>query len=97
MTAAASSKGLAVRDPWPTSATFTLNDHPSLLAWSPDGDLLAAGSHAGDVIVTDPVAGSLATKMDHPGGALAASWAPHGLAIAAATTDGTVHVIRPQP
>jgi YD repeat-containing protein len=28
---------------------------------------------------------------------IALSWHPHGLAIAAATTDGTVHVIRPQP
>jgi WD40 repeat protein len=89
MSAVSAPATLSARNAWSTTSTFELADTPSVLAWSPDGGLLAAASLGGDAILADPTSGEAVATMDeHEGGVLCGQWTPDGRLFAAGGQDG---------
>ncbi|MEM9038684.1 MAG: hypothetical protein AAGD33_02185 [Actinomycetota bacterium] len=70
-----------------------LGDYLSALAVSPDGDLLVAGSLAGDVVLVETEGGAVVAKLhDHALGALAIDWSPDGERLVVGGQDAVARV-----
>jgi WD40 repeat protein len=71
----------------------SLSDHAPALAVSPDGNLLAAGTLGGEVVLIDAERGrTVRTLEGHVGGTLAAGFSPDGALLATSGVDGNVHL-----
>lgn len=69
-----------------------LDDYITILAISPQGDLLAAGSLAGDAVIAT-VDGRVVRRLaEHPMGVLSGAWTPDGERLAIGGQDGVVRV-----
>jgi WD40 repeat protein len=61
------------------------------VAWSPFGDLLAAGDFDGDITFFDPISGDILQKVgSHNRSISTLAWSPDGKMIASGSWDGTV-------
>jgi len=71
---------------------FGLGDFVTALALSPDGELIAAGSLAGDAVLLG-ADGMLVCKLsEHPMGVLSSAWSPDGSRLAIGGQDGMLRV-----
>jgi WD40 repeat protein len=69
-----------------------LGDFVSVLALSPDGDLLAAGSLAGDAVLATHDGELIRKLAEHPMGVLSGAWSPDGSRLAIGGQDGRTRV-----
>jgi len=75
-----------------TSWQLQLGDYVTALRVSPDGELVAAGSLAGDAVLVG-ADGSLISKLtEHSMGVLCAAWSPDSTRLAIGGQDGRVRV-----
>ncbi len=71
----------------------SLNEHVIALEWAPGGDLVAAASVAGPIVVIDGRTGDLRHELPgHGFGNLSLSWSPDGTCLATAGQDGKVRL-----
>jgi WD40 repeat protein len=73
-----------------TAWQLQLGDYVTTLALSPDGDLLVAGSLAGDAVLVTVDGSLVRTLTEHPMGVLSAAWSPDGTRLAVGGHDGRV-------
>jgi len=73
-----------------TAWQLHLGDYVTTLALSPDGDLLVAGSLAGDAVLVTVDGSLVRTLTEHPMGVLSAAWSPDGTRLAVGGHDGRV-------
>src|SRR5215204_2129987 len=70
-----------------------LDDHVIALAWSPDGEAIAAASVAGPIAVLDALTGeAVRTLPGHGFGTTAVAWRRDGSLLASAGQDGKVRL-----
>jgi WD40 repeat protein len=68
-----------------------LSDHVGVVAWSPAGDVIAAGSMGGEAVLVDAATGCARAQIaDHGLGVLDIAWSPDGARVASAGCDGRV-------
>lgn len=71
-----------------------LDDHIAVLAWSPDGGALLAGSLGGDAVILAGATGETEAKLaHHPLGVLSGSWHPSVGTVATGGQDGVVRLV----
>lgn len=74
----------------------TLEDYAIDLAWSPDGNLLAAAAQSGPVTILDAATGTVRHKLSgHDDGTNCLAWSPDGALLATGGQDGAVRFWNP--
>lgn len=65
----------------------------TVLAWSPDGTLLAAGSNDGSARIVDVGSGEDRHSLQHDAPVSALAWSPDGTLLAVACEDGSAGIV----